>query len=360
MPDGSRKASPLVRSVGWTFIILLIIAFGELFAFVYYSMQDGRFISARARLLTETNKFTAALVDLSKCTYLDGLYPHPYLAYVHKRHGQCALPDQNSTGLFGPEYPSQHDLTKFTILLTGGSVAAQFGELGKGPSYLETELNRCYRPPQGDKFVLLNGADGAWKQPQQTIMYLIYGSNVDAVITLDGFNEYEALLGARLEIPFGNFAYTNPLVANSYSTLAAAWLAKSLIMYVSNSAILNKSYMVYAIVQHLHARLEKAAMPADNDYKQNFNDMFGFPSGWSTDQRYHYNINQYRGYIRAMAAIAATRGAKSAFFIQPVPAIDKVLTPDEKRDVGSLDYARDLSAHDRRSNGIITRKYFHI
>lgn len=330
-----------IRIIGWILIVVLIIGFAEFLAFLFYVAKDGRWLSARARLLEEPNKFIAEVINPSKCAYIDSLYPHPYLAFVHKRHGPCSLAWINKTGLFGRDYPVEYDQTKFTILLVGGSVAAQFAQIYKGePLFLEEELNRCYRPPHGDKFVVLNGADGAWKQPQQAIIYLIYGGYVDAVVALDGFNEYSLVFGgARLGIPANNFVTANPLVMDSYATIAAAWLSKNLVSYVATNSFLNKSYVVALVVHYLHGLLEAKASLGHSEYKQNFIDMFSLPSDWTSEQRYHFNIEQYRRYIRAIAAIANVQHAKSAFFIQPVPAIGKVLTDQEKKAVGSLAYA---------------------
>ena len=66
--------------------------------------------------------------------------------------------------------------------------------------------------------------------------------------------------------------------------------------------------------------------------------MFELPAEWSPQQRFDFNIEQYRKYIRAIAALTAMWGTKSAFFIQPVPAIQKALTEQEKAAVGPLAY----------------------
>ncbi len=49
----------------------------------------------------------------------------------------------------------------------------------------------------------------------------------------------------------------------------------------------------------------------------------------------------YKKYIRLMAGMARQMNLKQAFFIQPVPAIGKTLTEEERAVVGDLSY-RDL------------------
>jgi hypothetical protein len=66
--------------------------------------------------------------------------------------------------------------------------------------------------------------------------------------------------------------------------------------------------------------------------------MLALPADWDEERRIRWADGQYRKYIRAMDAIAAQHDVLVAHFIQPVPAIKKPLTEDERRVVGDLDY----------------------
>jgi hypothetical protein len=114
-------------------------------------------------------------------------------------------------------------------LLTGGSVASQLGQnnLPPAPHYLEEELNNRYVSPSGKPFLVLNGGDGAWKEPQQLILFAMYAGTVDAVLTLDGFNEHYTFMpgaGQRLESSGNNFMEVNPLIADDFGGAAIGWM----------------------------------------------------------------------------------------------------------------------------------------
>ena len=352
------KAKPRrsVRIVGWVAIIASVLLTAELGTFVYYTSRDGRFLSARSRLVNEPNSFVEAISDGTQCRYIDTLYPHPYVAFVHHNREHCPKLWLNPQGLFGRPIPFERDLGRFTILLTGGSVASQLGQTGEGkPLFLEEELNRCYRPPHGNKFLVLNLADGAWKQPQQAIVFLLYADIADAVVTLDGFNEHNALLvspptWARLEVPANNFAMVNPIVSGSYVGLWAAWLANATHGYVAGNELLNKSFLMYASVRNLKGALERMARKKQETQGSALTNMFVLPAEWPVERKVAFNQRQYRRYIRAMATLAASNGLRSGFFIQPAPAIGKTLNDDEKRVVGDLRYA---DAYQRMNDDLV-------
>src|SRR4029453_5523906 len=77
------------------------------------------------------------------------------------------------------------------ILVTGGSVAAQFvGYDRKIESPLERILNAEFTGDRFDRFIVLNGGRGAWKKPNQTIFFVLYAGILPGVITPHGFNEH--------------------------------------------------------------------------------------------------------------------------------------------------------------------------
>ena len=98
-------------------------------------------------------------------------------------------------------------------MLIGGSVASQLAQNAPPPAprYLEEELNKRYVSPNGKPWLVLNGGDGAWKEPQPFILFSLYASSVDAMISLGGFNEHyyfrsytERAAGKpRLQLPRG-------------------------------------------------------------------------------------------------------------------------------------------------------------
>jgi len=257
MSDNSRAARAIKVATQCVLVAMIAVAAAEAAVALFFTIRDGEFVSPRDRLTRSPNTFVNAMAEGTNCRYVDTLYPDPYLAHVHFQPPGCKH-SYNRIGLEGADIPFVRDPAHFTILLTGGSVAAQVaGVKWRGAreadpvndtTFLQDELNRCYKPLHGSSFVVLNGADGAWKQPQQAIMTLIYGDVADAVVTLDGFNEHYALDSVRLEMPSGNFAAVNPTATGSYSALASAWVANELIKYVENNWLLSRSFLAYALI----------------------------------------------------------------------------------------------------------------
>jgi hypothetical protein len=90
----------------------------------YYLLANRGYVSVATLLAREQNAFIREVKGNRPCSYLDTLFPHPYLGHVHHANEPCGVL-ANNVGLFGPDYPAERDPGKFTILLTGGSVAAE-------------------------------------------------------------------------------------------------------------------------------------------------------------------------------------------------------------------------------------------
>ncbi|MFQ5699090.1 MAG: hypothetical protein ACE5IL_12490 [Myxococcota bacterium] len=194
------------------------------------------------------------------------------------------------------------------------------------------------RPPHGERFVVLNGADGAWKQPQQAILFLLQGRAFDAVVTLEGFNEFLAIQGSgRLELPANNFLEVNPIASRGYRSLLAAWASSRVQEWVRENAIARHSFAARLLADRVRRSFRKAARMS-RKRRTTIEGIFSFPPSTSVEERYRANMASYRWYVRAIRALAALTGTRSAFFIQPVPAIAKKLTAEERRVVGDLEY----------------------
>jgi len=314
----------------------------ELLANAFLLVRDGRYIPARARLdALNTNTFiTGVTNEKAGCRYVDTLYPHPYLGFVHHGNPPCGVATVNNIGLFGPDFPSDRPSDRFVVLVTGGSVANQLVMAGPGgSSYLQAILDRDYTTPTGRPLLLLNGADGGWHQPQQLILFLLYADAVHAVVTIDGFNErYFVGSTERFEYPGHNFLDVNPLVSSGFSDVVKRWMAGKLYGRVQRSAVLSRSQIAYLLLARINAYLNEQQAVYYARERTNLNTMLALPADWDEERRIAWADGQYRKYIRAMDAVAAQHDVLVAHFIQPVPAIKKPLTEDERRVVGDLDY----------------------
>ncbi len=270
--------------------------------------------------------------------YVDTLFPHPYLGWVHHGNPPSGVRDINNVGLFGQDFPCEKDDARFVILLTGGSVAAQLGQnLAGWPRYLEEELNRNWTTGDGRRFVVLNGGAGAWKQPQQTILFLLYCDVVDAVVTLDGWNEHYALdSGTRLEMPATNFHLTNPLATGSHRQVVGVWLSGVVERLTRRTRSRALGALGDAVRRTLYRALVERA-PADRR-RTTVESLFGLPPDYRPADCFRHAIRSYVKYFVAMNAIATQWQVKTAHFLQPAPAIGKTLTDEERAVVGDLGY----------------------
>lgn len=341
MAEIGPKPRRSIKVLGWLLMIVVVLGAAEAIAAGYFLVRDGRWRSVASRLNGDGNDFIAEIQSRPECRYIDGLYPHPYLAHVHHRNPPCEQTWINNVGLFGRDFPLQREPSRFAILLTGGSVAAQLGQIDRdGPLFLEDELNHCYSPPHGERFVVYNGADGGWKQPQQTILTLLYGDAFDAIVSLEGFNEYLAVTGAvRFEIASNSFLAVNPIAASEFRPLIAAWVGSAIVRYAASNWLLSRSFLSYAAIDVIRVSLRRFATAATALRVQSQETMFALPADWPAERRAQFNLEQYRRYVESMATLMHLRGRPTAIFIQPVPAIGKRLTTEEREVVGDLAYA---------------------
>jgi hypothetical protein len=332
-----RKLVVPVLAVGIVFLLFCVLLEG--IATLYLLIRDGRYVPARERLELERNAYIRVVTaDKEDCTYLDTLFPHPYLGFVHHGNPPCGIPHINNVGMFGADYPLERLSDRFVILVTGGSVAAQFAQLDpRGPRPLEEILNQRYLSPKGESFLVLNGGAGAWKYPQQTILTMMYADAIDAVVTIDGFNEhYQLESGFRFEYPATNFHVINPLATKSFRQLMVDWAVADLYRSASRNPILSRSQAVYIGLRSIRSVLKRRDHASER--KTTIGGIFGLDDRWDPKKRRAWQIGQYKKYLRITKGIADEFDLLAAFFIQPVPAVSKPLTEEEKRVVGDLDY----------------------
>src|SRR5262245_37329432 len=172
--------------------IVVALAAIEGSATVWLMIEDGHYTPAEELFERTQNSYVRDFTRGTSCRYVDTLYPHPYLAFLHHANPPCGFPNVNNVGLLGDDYPAARNPDRYTILVTGGSIASQLAQIEPAPAprFLEEELNRNYRSPNDKPFLALNGGDGGWKQPQPFILFALFATSVDAVITVGGMNEF--------------------------------------------------------------------------------------------------------------------------------------------------------------------------
>lgn len=313
-------------------------------AFVELALRIGGFASEAER------ENSPGLGDrAAACTKLDQLFPHPYLEYVYHNNAPCDHAAVAPSGLPSPEIPAERDEEYYSVMLTGGSLAALLGGLRiansgewlppseSRPRFLEEELARCYEAPQGRAFRVFNVAVGGWKQPQQAIALLLFGDAVDAVVSLEGFNEVHAYGFQRLETPHLSFQVLNPLATGTARFAGQGWLL-ALVQSTAERTWLRHSALVDVVLETWRTRLAEEAKRHGENLKTTSASLFRLPSDWPADRRRAFNIAAHMKYLRVMDSIADALGIPAMFFLQPVPAVGKQLTPQELEVVGDLSY----------------------
>jgi hypothetical protein len=336
------------RIFGWISAlvgIVLALALIEVAAIAWLYIEDGRYTPAAQLFERTQNTYVRDATKGTACRYVDTLYPHPYVAFVHHANPPCGMSNVNNVGLFGHDYPTVRNPDYYTLILTGGSVASQLAQnqAPPAPLYLEEELNKKYVSPNGKPWMVLNGGDGAWKEPQPFILFSLYASSVDAVVNLGGFNEhYFFWPGARerLERPLSNFIEVNPFVADeNFGDAAIGWVMGRVAGTLALNPVLGHSHAAYLVIRGI-----EAAAKGQDSFKSNkkttLNSIFRMPEEIRRDaeREFTVQIELYQKYLRATEVLARDYNIKSAYFIQPAPAYGKVLTEEEKRVVGDLSY----------------------
>lgn len=336
----SRTRRFLFISLSLSLGFLLSIGLCELLAMGVTVFRTGRLLKLPHDIRSQGNAFALSVAG-QMGGYMDTLHPHPYLAHVHRPTPGSSSP-VNNIGLFGRDMPSRRDESFFTILVTGGSVACQVAGSSEETAFLEREFRSYRAAGTGRPIRVINGADGAWKQPQQAITVLLYHNAVDAVVTLDGFNEHYCLNGnlTRMEIPSSNYQAVSPLADSSPDSFVKAWWIKNAADTCANLPLINRLHCTYYVHQGL-VQWGRSVMRSDSDMAGSSAAtaaLFSLPADWSPKEREDYNFNLYREHIRSIHYLLQPRGIPHLHLLQPVPALYKALTDKEKAVVGDLGY----------------------
>jgi hypothetical protein len=336
------------RIFGWISVLIgvvLALATVEIVAIAWLYVEDGRYTPAAELFERTQNTYVRDVTKGTGCRYIDTLYPHPYVAFVQHANPPCGIPWVNNVGLFGPDFPVVKRSDHYVVMITGGSVASYLGgnQNAPIPRYLEEELNNRYASPNGKPWMVLDGADGAWKEPQPFILFSLYASSVDAMVNLSGFNEhyyFQPKEDQRLEGPASSFLEVNPFAADeNFGDAAIGWVMGRLAGTLALNPVLGQSHAAYMIIRGIET-MAKGQSSFKSSKRTTIPGLFALPQDVPDDPErlFAIQLGLYQKYFRMTEAVARDNGVKSAFFLQPVPAWGKTLTEEEKRVVGDLSY----------------------
>lgn len=326
------------------FSLLFIFVSGEAACSVYYSLREHGNFSVPELMNRDGNIYIndrgRFLKDRLKRNLSNGVnFPSPYFSYTAHRLPPFGTGAQvNRAGFYGPEFPLEKEDGVFTIMISGGSVAAGFFN-SEAAEELEKTLNRDYTNEHIQKFILVGGAIGGWREPQQAALFMHYVQGLDGFINLMGCNENLALndgdLQNRLEHPGGRFYVAAAAHFGSRAGLFAYRLDEAIKQWQHESWIAQHSRFIYFVTQALRGLFRQWAVNQKflkhPEAQGNSSRQFKFPSEWPVEKRSAYILESIKKYIRIEHEIARPRDVKTLFLIQPYSLINKPLSDEEKK-----------------------------
>lgn len=256
----------------------------------------------------------------------------------------------NNLGFFSIyDYPYQKKPDEFVIAIFGGSVAQWFAL--QGADELKRMLRERFHELKDKRIVVLNLAQGGYKQPQQALLlsYLaVQGQLMDIVVNIDGFNEIALTRSNQkknVHESFPNAAALLPLVKLIDSNLAQ----QSELILLAKSASLRTKFERYETASHnarlasVGALLQLYANFVDKEYGHVIEqiDQFQFntkdqsivhiqPSSKASNREL---VFQWQRSVAQMQAIANLIGAKFISIVQPNQYYTKHEFSDEEKKI---------------------------
>ena len=296
------------------------------------------------------NSYVQLLEEQSKCNYFSSLFPHPYLGWVHWNNPKCSDKiDFNSDGFPGPEFPIKKYEKFFDILITGGSVSAQFGP-GKNcknkenpfcRNFLEETLKE-YVSSDKKKIRVYNAGAGAYKHPHQSIIATLFGKSFDLIVSIEGFNEHYMLYEdsqKKFSFPASNFNIsTNGFYINNGFNKLTLKLILSYKNLANKFAVIDNSHFHSLSYRILKIIAEKTILTA-NDKRQNFSNLWEYDKSQLNAidiEKFKYEnlVSLWKNFI----ASSNSNGAKGIIILHPVPQLFKTLSEVEKNITNHKNY----------------------
>ena len=97
------------RIFGWISMligIVMALATVEVTAIAWLYLEDGHYTPAAELFERTQNTYVRDATKGTACRYVDTLYPHPYVAFVHHGNPPCGLPKVNNVGLLNADFPT--------------------------------------------------------------------------------------------------------------------------------------------------------------------------------------------------------------------------------------------------------------
>lgn len=307
----------------FSILFSLFLTYGaiEAAAFLYLYKATGS-IQSPVKHLSNIN----GILTTGDCTWADKISLHPYLSLRYHQKQNCSLKEANSRGMLGEDLPTQKRPEFYNVLLLGGSVAEILHQSGE----LEKYLNANFQSPNKKPFRIWNGAMSAGQQPRQAIAHMMYADFADLVVSLEGFNEQFSYssFNSLESPPHVWFELENQIRIKKENSNSLRKIA----LKVQNSSIFRNSYFLAAFItvavsRNIQSATNNINAPSLVPYEE-----------LSNQEKQEKHINTYGSLLRKMGILSEARNQHLVIFLQPVPAIHKPLTPEDRRVASDLSY----------------------
>lgn len=322
-----KRLKPLISVLANCIIAALILE--GFFVLVYY-VKAGRYVPAQDIIESMTPDESRRLTGV-ECEVSVSETSHPYLAFSRLAQPGCPHYDRDS-GHTGQVFPRKRNPEKFVVLFTGASVPAQL--LADAKPTFGQMLSQQYQY-QGREIEVLHGAVVRWKQPQQFILLMLNAHLIDAVVSMEGFNELVSGFGNEYRYDFSTPVTTGLRRSNvnffSNELLLMSWAYENAFYFVQSGHILKHlktTVFAFRLYRHWLHSYSDADQERVRAYRQQINP-FTLPKSWSYEEKQQHYLNSYIRYIGNMSALAQANDIKFSLFIQPVPLVGKTLTTGE-------------------------------
>lgn len=336
--EDSERLSPFARRalVGVLLCIMFLICMFGLEFTLRYSMftaeQRSKPDWVRYAFEANQNQYLVTTVTREEaCAFDDTLSVHPAFTMTFTRTPPCARQGINRFGFRSPEFPDRRDDKFFSVLVLGGSVADTAAALrGKMPSFMERSFEN-WRGPAGQPIRVFNAGLPGDLIPKQEHILLRYGHLFDAVVAIDGANELVALrsrdtIDAPMSFYFFRMTHQFPWPIDFVYDLRRSLIRGTTTGWLSQSVLMRGlQALLGQIVIH-----ELDAFYKSPEYDKLYRNFFSLPESWTDEDVIESNIQRYVRYSGNLWAIAQNYNLHSLHVIQPIAAVAKPLSAQEK------------------------------
>jgi hypothetical protein len=314
-------------------VTLVSFAVLEMIAFLSLSNEEKKLPAEKLLDRNHSEYLQGALTG--GCSFAETVIGHSMLGFVHRQpeflSEKCRLMYHvNNIGVLSDrKFPLTKEQDAYVIMVLGGSVAEQFANYKdrEGRYYFEELLNKTFLSPTKKPFKVYNGGLGAWNMPNQLNMLMMYTDRMDALVSIDGYNEaYRVQEGDHLEeVPGATYILANES-RSSLKILGLHFLWAY--QYGIAHSILKHSYFFnscYKILTGIYQSHILTVDMVDKYFMASRENLY-----LSDSDAREWSLKSLGSYIEKMHNFAKLSRIKSAQFFQPARFYGKELTEQEK------------------------------